>query len=85
MDNTKRVAEEGGVGRYRTTASLSVEASCSTVAVFIPFSLQLHSSCLKLQTYYCTSVSTSLLDMPDHEVNIIAATDGYSCILSVPV
>ena len=40
---------------------------------------------LKLQTYFCTSVNTILIEMPDHKVIIIAVTDGYTSFLSVPV
>ena len=40
--------------------------------------------CLKLPTYLCT-VSTELIDIPDHQVIIIAVTDGYTSLLSVPV
>jgi hypothetical protein len=84
LDYQWQYAFHGGA-RYRKIELLSDEASCYTVVVFIPCSLQWHSHCLKLQTYYCKSVDKILLDMPDREVNIIVTTDGYSTFLSVPV
>ena len=40
---------------------------------------------LRLQTSYCTSVITMLIDMPANQVIIIAVTDGYTRFLSVAV
>jgi len=53
---------------------LPYPASCSNI-----------QRCLKLPTYYCTSLSTMPIDVPDHHVIIIAVTDLYTGFLSVPV
>jgi hypothetical protein len=47
--------------------------------------LEMYKLCLKLPTCYFTSVSTILIDMPDHQVTITAVTDGYTSFVSVPV
>jgi hypothetical protein len=47
--------------------------------------LETHKHCLKLPTCYCTSESTILIDMPDHQVIITAVTVGYTSFLSVPI
>jgi hypothetical protein len=74
-----------GGARYRTAVPLSAKTSFYTVVVSVTCSFHEHWNCFKLQTYYSTAVNTKLLDMPDHEVNIIDATDGYSSFLSVSV
>jgi len=72
---------EGVIGRKNEPQN--DEASCYTVVVFIPCSLQLHSHCLQSQTYYCTYVNGRLLDMPDNEVITIVGFYGYSSFLSM--
>ena len=57
-----------------TLLELSYRAACSN-----------NQHCLKLPTFCCTSVSTMSIDIPDHQVIIIAVTDGYTSFLSVPV
>jgi hypothetical protein len=57
-----------------TLLHLSYRATCSNT-----------QHCLKLPTFYYTSVSTKLIDMPDLEVIIIVATDVYSSFLIVPL
>jgi hypothetical protein len=57
-----------------TPLHLSKRAACSN-----------NQQCLKLTKCYCISVSTMLTDMPDHQVTIIAVTNGYTCFLSLPV
>jgi hypothetical protein len=66
----------GGVFRCRTIALLVVKL------VVIPLQLSYRAACnntqhcLKLPTYYCTSVTTMLIDISAHQVNIFAVTDG---------
>jgi hypothetical protein len=76
-----------GGGWFRTTAVLSDEAGCYTHAVFHTLRVAGRNTpkFVKLHVCYCTSVNRSCVDIPEHEVIIIVATDAYTGFLSVTV
>jgi hypothetical protein len=68
----------GGVVRCRTTALPVVKLTVTLLLLSYREACSNTQHCSKLQTYCCTSVSTKLIEIPAHQVIIIAVTDGYT-------